>query len=161
MHYEVSDGHDWLILSSFTFERQLPANVSSSPAINLISFNKSIHYRSSGIDRQRQNVYRRIIKHGKILIGMLIQTTSKAATLLTVFSARELPLIRCLSIKVDVSCRAVHFISIVHSQYAKALISRLKTIWSHSVQTYKYTLLKGNGDSVSTTNLPAESTYTY
>lgn len=69
VHYVVWDGHDWLILSPCTLEGPLPENVSSSPAINLISLNKSIHYPGCGIDRQGQSVYWWIIKYRKIMIG--------------------------------------------------------------------------------------------
>lgn len=83
VHYEVWDGHDWLSLSSSILEGLLLENVSSSPTINLISLNKSIHYPGSTIDRQEQSVYLWIIKHKKTLIGLLIKTTSKSATLCT------------------------------------------------------------------------------
>lgn len=83
VHYEVWDGRDWLILSSSILEGLLLENVSSSPTINLISLNKSIHYPGSTIDRQEQSVYLWIIKHKKTLIGLLIKTTSKFATLCT------------------------------------------------------------------------------
>lgn len=50
VHYEVWNGHDWLILSPSTLQGLLPKNVSSSPTINLIRLNKSIHYWGSSID---------------------------------------------------------------------------------------------------------------
>lgn len=82
------DAIDWSILL-LPLRVPLPANVSSSPTINLISLNKSIHYGGS-IDRHWQNVYWWIIKRRKLPIGLLIQTTSGAATLLTMNSADEL-----------------------------------------------------------------------
>lgn len=82
------DTVDWSFLL-LPLRVPLPANVSSSPTINLISLNKSIHYGGS-IDRHWQNVYWWIIKRRKLPIGLLMQTTSGAATLLTMNSADEL-----------------------------------------------------------------------